>query len=97
MSDRDHNDEGSGMNRRRALECMIWAGTGVLWTLSGGVPVSLGLLGDALAAAARRGLHLPADQRQPYRLRQAGQPERPRHAEGGDRQDQGAAGTSRPS
>ena len=31
---------------------MIWAGTGVLWTLSGGVPKSLGLLGDALAAEA---------------------------------------------
>jgi len=29
---------------------MIWAGTGVLWTLSGGVPKSLGLIGDALAA-----------------------------------------------
>ena len=29
---------------------MVWAGTGVLWTLSGGVPKSLGLLGDALAA-----------------------------------------------
>ncbi|HKQ54454.1 MAG TPA: metallophosphoesterase, partial [Methyloceanibacter sp.] len=29
---------------------MIWAGTGVLWTLSGGVPKSLGLLGDAFAA-----------------------------------------------
>ena len=29
---------------------MIWAGTGVLWALSGGVPKSLGLLGDALAA-----------------------------------------------
>jgi len=29
---------------------MVWAGTGLLWTLSGGVPKSLGLLGDALAA-----------------------------------------------
>ncbi len=29
---------------------MIWAGTGVLWTLSGGVPKSLGLLGEAAAA-----------------------------------------------
>jgi 3',5'-cyclic AMP phosphodiesterase CpdA len=29
---------------------MVWAGTGVLWTLSGGVPKSLGLLDDALAA-----------------------------------------------
>jgi 3',5'-cyclic AMP phosphodiesterase CpdA len=29
---------------------MIWAGTGVLWTVSGGVPKSLNLLGDAEAA-----------------------------------------------
>jgi len=31
---------------------MVWAGTGILWTLSGGVPKSLGLLSDALAAEA---------------------------------------------
>jgi 3',5'-cyclic AMP phosphodiesterase CpdA len=43
----DHED---GINRRHALECMIWAGTGVLWTVSGGVPKSLNLLGDAQAA-----------------------------------------------
>jgi 3',5'-cyclic-AMP phosphodiesterase len=42
-------DEPSGLSRRGALTCMVWAGTGVLWTLSGGVPKSLGLLGDALA------------------------------------------------
>jgi 3',5'-cyclic AMP phosphodiesterase CpdA len=41
-----------GVDRRHALECMIWAGTGVLWTLSGGVPRSLGLVGDAAAAEA---------------------------------------------
>ena len=29
---------------------MIWAGTGVLWTLSGGLPRSLGLLSEASAA-----------------------------------------------
>jgi len=29
---------------------MVWAGTGLLWTLSGGVPKSVGLLGDAFAA-----------------------------------------------
>jgi 3',5'-cyclic AMP phosphodiesterase CpdA len=29
---------------------MIWAGTGVLWTVSGGVPKSMSLLGDAQAA-----------------------------------------------
>ena len=43
----DHDD---GINRRHALECMIWAGTGVLWTVAGGVPKSLNLLGDAQAA-----------------------------------------------
>jgi len=26
-----------GVSRRRVLECMTWAGTGVLWTISGGV------------------------------------------------------------
>ena len=43
---------GAGIDRRGALECMIWAGTGVLWTLAGGVPKSLGLLGEASAAEA---------------------------------------------
>src|ERR1700677_4878799 len=46
--DHDHNDQapddGSGVSRRRVLECMTWAGTGVLWTISGGVPRSLGLV-----------------------------------------------------
>jgi len=37
------------MNRRGVLKCMAWAGTGILWTVSGGVPRSLGI-GDALAA-----------------------------------------------
>jgi hypothetical protein len=57
MSDRDHNDEGSGMNRRRVLECMTWAGTGVLWTISGGVPRSLGLVGSAAAGQPERPRH----------------------------------------
>src|SRR3981081_942489 len=48
MSDHDHNNE--GVSRRRVLECMTWAGTGVLWTISGGVPRSLGLVGSAQAA-----------------------------------------------
>ncbi|WP_158817006.1 metallophosphoesterase [Methylocapsa sp. S129] len=42
-------DENKGIDRRHALECMIWAGTGVLWTLAGGVPKSA-LLGSAQAA-----------------------------------------------
>jgi 3',5'-cyclic AMP phosphodiesterase CpdA len=48
----DHND---GLSRRKVLECMTWAGTGVLWTISGGVPHSLGLV-DAAQAAEAKGL-----------------------------------------
>lgn len=47
-----HDDENGHISRRHALECMIWAGTGVLWTISGGIPVSLNLLGEAQAAEA---------------------------------------------
>ena len=40
-----------GIDRRGALECMIWAGTGVLWTMAGGVPQSSSLLGVSEAKA----------------------------------------------
>jgi hypothetical protein len=36
------------LDRRQVLECMVWAGTGVVWTISGGVPVSR-LIGEAKA------------------------------------------------
>src|SRR6201992_1502709 len=49
MSRFDHRDE-DGVNRRQVLECMTWAGTGVLWTITGGVPRSLGLVESANAA-----------------------------------------------
>jgi len=42
----DHND---GVSRRKALKCMAWAGTGVLWTISRGVAHSLGLLDQVMA------------------------------------------------
>src|ERR1700693_2749289 len=29
-----------GVDRRGFLKCMAWAGTGLVWTLSGGIPVS---------------------------------------------------------
>ena len=32
-----HDQNGDGIDRRGFLECMAWAGTGVLWTVSGGV------------------------------------------------------------
>ena len=41
-----------GVSRRKVLECMTWAGTGVLWTVAGGVPRSLGIVGEARAQAA---------------------------------------------
>src|SRR5215470_14248428 len=44
-------DEKDGFDRRGALECMIWAGTGVLWTMTGGVPRSSSLLGISEAKA----------------------------------------------
>jgi 3',5'-cyclic AMP phosphodiesterase CpdA len=37
-------------DRRTVLECMVWAGTGVLWTIAGGVPQS-SLLGIGTANA----------------------------------------------
>lgn len=50
MSRKQSDHGGSQLSRRDTLECMVWAGTGVLWTLSGGVPVARGLLGEARAA-----------------------------------------------
>ena len=46
-------DGEDGLNRRKVLECMTWVGTGVLWTISGGVPHSLGLIDKAVAQEAR--------------------------------------------
>jgi 3',5'-cyclic AMP phosphodiesterase CpdA len=37
-------------SRRNVLECMTWAGTGVLWTIAGGVTRSMGIIDGALAA-----------------------------------------------
>src|ERR1700748_2538237 len=31
---------GDGIDRRNFLSCMAWAGTGLLWTMAGGVPTS---------------------------------------------------------
>ncbi len=48
MSDDDKN---SGLNRRGALECMAWAGGGLLWTVGGGVPKVSSFLGMQPARA----------------------------------------------
>jgi 3',5'-cyclic AMP phosphodiesterase CpdA len=41
--------ETGAVTRRRALECMAWAGAGMVWTLAGGIPGSR-MLGNAAAA-----------------------------------------------
>ena len=43
------HDHDHGPSRRKVLECMTWAGTGVLWTVAGGVPTALGLIDEAAA------------------------------------------------
>lgn len=45
-----HDHDAPNLDRRHALECMVWAGTGVLWGLTGGVPHSVGLIDQAIAA-----------------------------------------------
>ena len=49
------NNHEHGLDRRGALECMVWAGTGVLWTMAGGIPRSASLLGVGAAQAATNG------------------------------------------
>ena len=43
------DENSSGVDRRQTLKCMLWAGTGVVWTVAGGVPASR-LIGPAKAA-----------------------------------------------
>src|SRR5947207_3252073 len=50
-----HDHEHDGIDRRGFLQCMAWAGTGLLWTVSGGVLVS-----KTLAQIAKAGEPLPA-------------------------------------
>jgi 3',5'-cyclic AMP phosphodiesterase CpdA len=50
MAKKGLDDHGQGLGRREVLECMVWAGTGVLWAVNGGIPHSVGLIGEAAAA-----------------------------------------------
>src|ERR1700756_3510357 len=49
-----HNHDRDGIDRRGFLKCMAWAGTGVLWTMTGGILKSqtLNQVSDAAGAAA---------------------------------------------
>jgi ribose transport system substrate-binding protein len=48
----NNNDRKDGVNRRHALERMMWAGGSVLWMTSGGGPKSLDQISAAKAATA---------------------------------------------
>src|SRR5438045_4491997 len=50
-----HDHEDDGIDRRGFLHCMAWAGTGLLWTVSGGV-----LASKTLAQIAKAGGSLPS-------------------------------------
>ncbi|MEJ0096482.1 MAG: metallophosphoesterase [Methylocella sp.] len=55
MTHQDNRDPiAGGATRRHALECMMWAGTGVIWTVSGGVLTST-IIGEASAAQPTSG------------------------------------------
>jgi hypothetical protein len=54
VSDGRDGDE----SRRGFLKCMTWAGTGLVWTLAGGVPASIGLQAAAIPEPFREALVL---------------------------------------
>ena len=55
----DHNHD--GIDRRGFLECMAWAGTGVLWMMSGGILKSYGMsqMIDKSTGGLKNGLIMP--------------------------------------
>lgn len=64
---KDHNNEhvtnahSDGIDRRGFLECMAWAGTGVLWMMTGGVLKSFGMsqMIDHTTGSLKSGLVIP--------------------------------------
>ncbi|MDO3628201.1 metallophosphoesterase [Mucilaginibacter sp. BT774] len=56
-----HDLNGDGIDRRGFLECMAWAGTGVLWMMTGGVLKSYGMsqMIDRTTGDFKRGLVIP--------------------------------------
>ena len=96
LGEQDDDNKPEGVTRRHALECMIWAGTGVLWTVSGGVPKSLGLLGSGRGGRGCRAASPSCRSRDSHvGFDKAANPHALDTLEGGDRQGQGAAGEAR--
>jgi 3',5'-cyclic AMP phosphodiesterase CpdA len=64
MENEQHKAEGlndDGIDRKEFIKCMAWAGTGVLWMMSGGVMKSFGMsqMIDKNTGALKKGLLLP--------------------------------------
>src|ERR1700753_870645 len=59
--DHAHESNNDGIDRRGFLECMAWAGTGVLWMMSGGILKSYGMsqMIDKASGRLKDGLILP--------------------------------------
>jgi 3',5'-cyclic-AMP phosphodiesterase len=55
IDQRLHDLNNDGVDRRGFLKCMAWAGTGLVWTLSGGLPVSRAFAKSAKKDAAMGG------------------------------------------
>ncbi|MGZ3823293.1 MAG: hypothetical protein ACXVB6_22055, partial [Mucilaginibacter sp.] len=56
-----HDGNNDGIDRRGFLECMAWAGTGVLWMMSGGILKSYGMsqMIDKTTGGLKKGLVMP--------------------------------------
>jgi len=59
--DSQPNLSGDGIDRRGFLECMAWAGTGVIWMMSGGILKSFGMghMIDSTTGGLKAGLVMP--------------------------------------
>ena len=72
-----HNQDKDGIDRRGFLKCMAWAGTGVLWTMTGGVlksqtlsqvPDAAALRPGRISVSSRSATATSASTRQPTRM-----------------------------
>ncbi|MFI5161708.1 MAG: metallophosphoesterase family protein [Sphingobacteriales bacterium] len=56
-----HDDHHDGIDRRGFLECMAWAGTGVIWMMTGGILKSYGMsqVIDKTTGGIKKGLIMP--------------------------------------
>src|SRR5579862_9544285 len=73
-----HNHNDDGVDRRGFLQCMAWAGTGVLWTVGSGVLTSQAF-GKNKTNAAKSQLHFVQISDSHMGLQQAREPRCNRH------------------